>query len=137
MGFLLRHKRILSLVLALSFTSLTVGIPRAHAKMIATDHILKTSQADSERARLNAFLEREDVQKQLEAWGLDKEMAKVRVNGLTDEEVSQMARQLDQLPAGGDAVGVIVVAAVVVFLVLLLTDILGYTDVFPFVKKQR
>jgi len=137
MGFLPRHKKILPLVLALSFTSLTVGLPLAHARMVSTDQILKTRQADSERARLNAFLEREDVQKQLEAWGLDKEMAKVRVNGLTDEEVSQMARQLDQMPAGGDAVGVIVVAAVVVFLVLLLTDILGYTDVFPFVKKQR
>ena len=62
-------------------------------------------------------------------------MAKARVNSLTDEEVSQVARQMDQLPAGGDGLAIIVGAAVLIFLVLLLTDILGLTDVFKFVKK--
>ncbi|MFC1535220.1 PA2779 family protein [Thermodesulfobacteriota bacterium] len=133
MSVLIRHKKILSLVLIFSFTTLTVGFSPAHARMISTAQIL-ASQLDSERERLNAFLEREDVQMQLEAWGLDKEMAKVRVNSLTDEEVSRMAQQLDQLPAGGGALGVVVGAAILIFLVLLVTDILGYTDVFSFTK---
>jgi hypothetical protein len=44
---------------------------------------------------------------------------------------------MDQLPAGGDGIGTIVGAAVLVFLILLITDILGFTHVFPFVKSQR
>ncbi len=43
--------------------------------------------------------------------------------------------RIDQLPAGGDGLGVIVGAAVLIFPVLLITDVLGVTDIFPFVKK--
>jgi hypothetical protein len=43
---------------------------------------------------------------------------------------------MDQLPAGGDAVGVLIGASLFVFIVLLITDILGFTDVFPFVKSR-
>jgi len=42
---------------------------------------------------------------------------------------------MDQLPAGGDAIGTILGAALVIFIVLVITDILGFTDIFPFVKK--
>ena len=44
---------------------------------------------------------------------------------------------IDPLPAGGDALGVILGVALIVFLVLLITDIMGYTDIFPFVKKTH
>jgi hypothetical protein len=125
----------LSLVLIVNFSLFTVCLSPVYAAMISTDQVLKTSQRNPDRDRLIAFLEREDVQKQLVLWGLDKEMAKARVNNLTDEELSRIAHQMDQLPAGGDALGVIIGAAVLIFLVLLVTDILGLTDVFKFVKK--
>ena len=54
-----------------------------------------------------------------------------------DSDGDGVVDRLDQLPAGGGAVGAVVGAALLVFLILLLTDILGFTDVFPFVKKQR
>jgi len=62
-----------------------------------------------------------------------------RVAGLSDEEIQQITGRLDELPAGegaGGAIGIVVVAILIVFLVLLLTDLLGLTDVFPFVKKK-
>jgi hypothetical protein len=40
---------------------------------------------------------------------------------------------MDALPAGGDALGV----ALIVFLVLLFTDIMGYTKIFPFTRSSR
>ena len=135
MKILLRHKTILSMVLIVNFTFLCVCLSPIQAAMISTDQVLKTSQPNPERERLVAFLEREDVQKQLASWGLDNEIAKARVNSLTDEEVSQMVHQMDQLPAGGDGLGILVGAVVLMFLVLLVTDILGLTDVFKFVKK--
>lgn len=135
MKALLRHKTILSMVLIINFTFLCVCISPIQAAMISTEQVLNTGQSNPDRERLIAFLEREDVQKQLVSWGLDKEMAKARVDTLTDEEVSRVAHQLDQLPAGGDGLGVIIGAAVLIFLILLVTDILGLTDVFKFVKK--
>jgi hypothetical protein len=61
--------------------------------------------------------------------------AKARINSLTESEIVSLADQIETAPAGGGAVGIIVGAAVLAFIVLLITDILGYTDVFPFVKK--
>ena len=133
MSFLHSHKKFLALVLIFSFTILTVGFSSAQARMVSTVQS-SISQSVPDREKLNAFLEREDVKMQLEAWGLDEERAKARINDLTDQEVSLMAKKMDQLPAGGDGLSVIVGAAVLVFLVLLVTDILGFTDVFPFTK---
>jgi hypothetical protein len=63
---------------------------------------------------------------------------KARVAALTDAEALQLAREIDSLPAGADGgVSAIVGALVLIFLVLLLTDLLGYTKVFPFTKPIR
>ena len=55
--------------------------------------------------------------------------------GYSDEEIRQIAGHMDELPAGEGGLGVVVGAILIIFLVLLITDILGVTDVFPFVKK--
>jgi UPF0716 family protein affecting phage T7 exclusion len=52
---------------------------------------------------------------------------------MTDDEAAQLAAQLDSLPTGGSIVG----AIVLVFLVLLITDILGFTKIFPFTRSVR
>jgi hypothetical protein len=59
---------------------------------------------------------------------------KARVAALTDEEVAQLAGQLDRLPAGGEG---IIGALLIVFLVLLITDLLGLTKVFSFTRPVR
>ena len=65
-----------------------------------------------------------------------KKEAQARINSLTDMEAIQLANRIDQVPAGGSAFGAIVGAAVIVFIVLVITDILGYTDIFTFIKPQ-
>lgn len=136
MRHFLHHKGILATIILLSFTCMTVCFSPAEAGLVSTEEVLNGGRSDSDRDRLNAFLERQEVQDRLEAWGMDKESAKARVNALTDEEVAQIVKRLDQLPAGGDAVGTLVFATLLVFFVLLFTDIIGVTDVFPFVKKH-
>jgi hypothetical protein len=90
-----------------------------------------------ERDGLLRVLERADVQQQLQAHGVTLEQAKARVAALTDAEAAQLAAQIDSLPAGGDGVGALITAALIVFLVLLLTDILGFTKIFPFTKPIK
>jgi hypothetical protein len=107
------------------------------AAMIPTEMTNDTIKGQEARAFLNELISREDIQNYLTKQGIDPLEAKVRVDSLTDSEAVMVAEQLEQLPAGGGAIGVIIGAALIVFLVLLATDILGYTDVFPFVKKHK
>ena len=82
-----------------------------------------------------AFLDRAEVREQIAALGVDPNEAAARVAALSDGQVREIAGQLDQLPAGQSAVGVVVGAILIIFLVLLVTDLLGLTNVFPFVKR--
>lgn len=125
------------MILLTTFTCVSIPVSPVHAGLIPTAQFLKKDVPAERRARLNAFLDREEVQKQLEAWGLDSDIAKSRVNNLTDAEVDQMVQRLDQLPAGGDGVVAVLFILVVVFFILLATDLAGYTDIFPFVTKHR
>jgi len=87
------------------------------AGMIGTDQVAAHTAAQANRARLLAFVNRADVQQQMEAFGLAPAVAKDRVSALTDEEVARIAGKLDSIPAGASstasawvAAGVIVVA---------------------------
>ena len=112
-------------VLLIAATGLTAAPVRA--AMVAAG-------AAAERERIAAALEREDVRAQLAARGVSREQARARVAALSDAEATELAARIDELPAGG--VGIIG-AALIVFLVLLLTDILGYTKIFPFTRPAR
>ena len=132
---LIQKRKIVAILVIVSFSTLSIISAPVYAKMIDTDEILKQSQHDLTRKRINTFLDRSEVQKYLVAWGVNPEEAKARIDSLTDEEIENISSKMDQLPAGGDAVGVLIGAALFVFIVLLITDILGFTDVFSFVQK--
>ena len=108
----------------------------AQAKMVTTDQILSQSTSSDDRAQVMTFLMREDVQRHLAGLGVDPAEATSRVASLSDEEIQQIAGRLDELPAGEGGLGVVVGAILIIFLVLLITDLVGVTDVFPFVKKK-
>ncbi len=113
-----------------------VSLPLGYAQagMVTTDQVLDAAQLEQTREDLIAFLARDDVRQQLEALGVDPEEASARAANMTDAEVTQLAGQLEQLPAGQDALGAILGAIVLIFVVLLVTDILGLTNIFPFVR---
>jgi hypothetical protein len=129
---LLKPISILVVAMVVFFSSTSAFV---QAAMIGTDESLARQSAQLDRQKLQRLLERSDVRNQLAAWGVQPEEARAVVDNLTDAEIREMAGNMEALPAGGNAVGVIVGAALVVFLVLLITDILGYTNVFPFVKN--
>ncbi|HEY3488109.1 MAG TPA: PA2779 family protein [Gammaproteobacteria bacterium] len=103
-------------------------IPSAQAGIIGTEMLLHSEQ---NRNKVERFLAREDIQQQLVNLGVDPTQASLRTANMTDAEVQALAERIDTMPAGGDAAG----AILFIFLVLLVTDLLGLTDVFPFVKK--
>lgn len=104
-----------------------------HAGMIGTGQALAAEQGRIDRERLASLLEREDLQRQLATLGVDAQDAKQRVASLTDAEVNRLNQRLAELPAGGDVLGVIVL----IFIVFIITDAIGATDIFPFVHPVR
>ena len=125
-------RRLIASLLVVSMVSMGVPLP-AQAGMIGTDSLATSG----ERERIGVLLERAEVRAGLEAYGVSPADVKARVAAMTDQEVSRLAGQLDSLPSGGSTGGDILFVALVVFLVLLLTDILGYTKVFPFTRPAK
>lgn len=105
----------------------------AFAGMVSTEDAVDHAQAAQGRAKIISLIDRQDVSAQLQAKGVTHEQAIARVNALSDEEVIQVSGRLDQLPAGGDVLGLLFT----VFIVLLVTDILGFTKIFPFTRSIK
>jgi hypothetical protein len=132
---LIQKRKAIAILVIVTFSTFCIISAPARARMINTDEIFKQSQYDLSRKSINTFLDRSEVQNYLVAWGVSPEEAKARIDSLTDEEIENIASRINRLPAGGDGLGTIVGAALLIFIILLITDILGYTDVFSFVKK--
>lgn len=109
----------------------------AEASVISTQSAIQASKADTARAQINSLLARDDVQSQLVKMGIAPEEAKARAAALSDSEAEAFADQMQNAPAGGDGLGLIIGTAVFIFLVLLVTDILGFTKVFRFTRSVR
>lgn len=104
------------------------------AQIVTTETVIEIHQQTEGRTTVNTFLQRNDVQQTMVAQGIDLLEAQKRVEALSDAEILHLAQTIEQLPAGA-GIGSVVGAAVFIFLVLLVTDLLGLTHVFPFVNR--
>jgi Family of unknown function (DUF6627) len=126
---------IAAVTVAFSMTLLPAG--PAHAGLISTDRIIQQDNVNSDRQRVSAFIARDDVRKEFQKHGVNPDEAAARVAALSDAEIGQIADRLDSLPAGQDAAVAIISAAVTIFIILLITDILCLTNVFNFTRCAR
>ena len=106
------------------------------AAMITTEAIVNLDRGQNPRDYLNNLLAREEIQAALRLHGIDPQEAQDRIDNLSDDEIDKFAQEMDQLHAGGGFLETFIVIVFLTFLILLVTDISGYTDVFPFVKKH-
>ena len=121
-------------LLLVVFSCFSILLPPARAALVPTSRVVESPDGEQTRTRLQTMLQRTDVQRQLEAWGVDPLEAQKRVAALSEHELRTLAAQMEQLPAGGSTLGTIAVVSLIAFLVLLVTDIMGYTDIFPFTR---
>jgi hypothetical protein len=106
----------------------------ATPEVVAPAAVATAADVVGAQARLNGLLDRDDVVQALTARGVDLGAARERVASLSDAQAAQLLAQIDSAPAGGDsALGIIVF----IFVLLLITDILGFTKVFPFTRSVR
>ena len=128
------NSRPVAAVMIALFLAVSVWVPVSQANMIGTEAVVEQESAEQTRGDVLDLLARDDVRDQLVSWGVDPEDAENRVQAMTADELETLQEQMGDEPAGAGASSV-VSAALIVFLVLLITDILGYTNVFPFVER--
>ncbi|MGH6947272.1 MAG: PA2779 family protein [Kiloniellales bacterium] len=109
-------------------------LPAAQAAMVSTDQVLEQETVAQERGRILDFLARDEVRNQIQSMGVSPNEAAARVQALSDAEVMEIAAHFDEQPAGQSVVGVLVGAALLIFVILLITDLLCWTSVFNFTR---
>ncbi len=114
-------------VYVLCLALLNLGSPLvAQAELVTTLQAVEASTRTQDLATVNAALARQEVRAQFQALGVEPAQVESRVAALTDSELRTLAGQMNELPAGADALAVIGI----VFLVLLILEAVGVIDVF-------
>ena len=98
----------------------------APAGVIGTAYMLDEQSRAASLSRIEVLLAREDVGRQLEAFGVERAMVLERLNGLSNAELLELQGQIESQVAGGDIRAVIGI----VFVVLLILELVGVTDIF-------
>ena len=129
-------KRVVASTLIASCTLMALPM-HASAQVVPTEALVQPAAtagtaADS-RVRVNAFFAREDVRLAMVKEGVDAAAAQARVDAMSDDEIRALDGRIAEAPAGGEVLGLIFT----VFVILLITDILGFTKVFPFTRSIR
>jgi len=138
MRFFRESCRFLCIPLAVLMMLISAPWTTVSAALVTTDQVIsRTDTVSADREKIAHFLQQDAVRKQLTAMGVQPAEVEARVAALSPNELAQIAGRIDQMPAGQSTIGIIIGAALIIFLVLLITDITGITDVFPFVKKHR
>jgi hypothetical protein len=122
-----RFRRAVAALLVICLSG--AGIAPSYAGIVSSETVV----VGAAHNHVASVLQRSEVRARLQAMGVDPSEVQARAAALSDEEAAQLAARLDELPAGGDVLGVLVF----VFLVLLFTDIMGWTKIFPFTRPAQ
>ncbi|MGB5258953.1 MAG: DUF6627 family protein [Gammaproteobacteria bacterium] len=104
------------------------------AAMIDNASLLAAEPAMQTRTSVQQLLGRNEARQQLQALGVSPEWAQERARSLSDVELARINQGIGQLEDGSDSVlGILLV----VFIVFIITDVIGATDIFPFVHPVK
>ena len=127
------HKAIKRFALSVLFAVgvMSLSIP-AQAALVGTGQII--SEASGQFVDQKEMQQKRDwIQAQLEEGGISPADSAQRVSSMSDSQVIQLHQRMDEMPAGAGAAGTILL----VFAILAVTDLMGVTDIFPFIRPME
>ena len=122
--------------LALILSMLLIIMPMAplQAAIIGNETIINQAPSALTRDHMQALLGQESARQQLQAWGVSPELITARINRLTDAELARINQEADTLKAGGtNVLGILLI----IFIVFVITDVIGATNIFPFIHPVK
>jgi len=131
-----RSAKSVSIFMVIFLSFIYMPVQSVFAAMIETEAVMADQSLSHAREKVRAFLQRRDVQAVIISQGVEPLEAQARVESLSDAEIREIAARIDQLPAGG-LLGTVLVIVLIFFLVLLILDVLGVTDIFTFIHPPK
>jgi len=129
-------KKVTSLLIAIAFLSGSAfSIPQAHASMIQTKDVIQQNQFEWDKEKLTNYLNQEEAQAVFLRLGVKQEDVQNRIDNMTPAELEQFNLQAETLPAGAGALGTLVSIVVLFAIIFIVTDLLGATDIYPFINS--
>ncbi|MDT8283366.1 MAG: DUF6627 family protein [Gammaproteobacteria bacterium] len=128
---MMSFKHLLTLILSVSLLGLSFA--NVQAAIISNNQIINEAQQKNQRQAILQTIARKDVQQQLFEMGVNPADIENRINQMTQQEIAQLNQQMNELPAGAGILGIIVL----VFIVFVITDVIGATDIFPFIHPVK
>lgn len=118
---LLRKKSApISIIMIIFVLNLITPIQPAFAALIGTDTYLEKEQIDNAREKVNVFLSKQKVTQMMIQQGVNPDEVRNRMASLSDQEIMKISKQIDNLPAGGDGVSLVISVLIIVLLVLVI-----------------
>ena len=108
---------------------LIFGMGQAAAGVYSSEQVVANQQHQYNKQQVLSFVDSAEVQSKLIELGVNPDDAKQRIAAMTTAELDALNNELNDMPAGG-IVGVIVTVLVVVAVL----DLMGITDVYPFIR---
>lgn len=123
----IRIRKCIILSIILHFFLVTaVAVPTSRAALVSTQTVIGAVQNNEAHLQVQELLTRDDVRNEMIRLGVDPRMVEKRLAALTPDELHQLQQRINELPAGG---GVLEVVGIV-FVVLLILEIVGVTNIF-------
>ncbi len=130
MFFQKKTKQQVAVILSSLFLVSGLFVSTAQAAVVSsTDMLVEQHQFESKQS-LKAFVDLDEVKSQLLELGVSADDVNARIDAMTADELAQLNATLQDAPAGAGIVGV----ALTVFIVFVITDVIGATDIFPFIR---
>ena len=115
-----RYTRTTGIIMAMMMLLISTPYQSALAALINTETILAENQSQEARDYIKQLMAREDVRSSLIAQGIDPLEAEARIASLSDSEIIELADQIEDLPAGQGALGLVIAVLVIIILVLVI-----------------
>jgi len=115
-----------SSIAVLSVAIFNLGMASAASAAIVDTASLTTADRETDLSAVRSRIERADVRAQMEKMGIDATAVDRRIARLNDRELHQLAADMQNAPAGGDAVWIVGA----VFIVLIVLELTGVIDIF-------
>ncbi len=129
------HKTICVIVSVCVFNMLSFAIPQAHAKMIGTQTVIQNQQTMWDKAKLQDAFSQKEASALFEKMGVHPDFVQKRIDNMTPAELAYFNQQSDNLPKGSSLVGSLLSLAVLFAIIFIITDVIGATDIFPFINS--
>lgn len=135
MKFVRQRSKSAGVILVILMVMVAVPYQSVLAAMIETEATLDiTTEGQAARNAIKTILAREDAQAVLRGQGIDPIEAMARVDSLTDTEARRIVGEIEDLPAGGGFLVTFLMVIGIIVIILIITDAMGYTNVFTFVR---